>query len=169
MMGVKNEFQAWVDHKNWVACRMDGSCQDGAASVAATEAKMAEAAAKAAEPYHLSMLRSQESVQDYTARAEKAASEAVAWEAKSKALTAEANAEKQKGKMEFAEEKIAEAKLWMKRAKEYAAQAKHFFATADQVNRDIPKFQAAARAAAVRAAYDQQPAWQGTRYGTNQR
>lgn len=169
MMGVKNEFQAWVDHKNWVACRLDGSCQEGADSVAATEKKMAEAAAKAAEPYHLSMLRSQESVQTYTAKAEKAASEAVAWEAKSKALTVAANADKQKGKIEFAEEKIAEAKLWMKRAKEFAAQAKHFFATADQVNKDIPKFQAAAQAAAVRAAYDQQPAWQGTRYGTNMR
>lgn len=140
-----------------------------ASGVTDVEKQMAEAAGKAAAPYHLSMLRSEQSVKDYTARAEKSASSAVAFEKKAKSLQAKAQGLKNKGKDGAAKAAIEEAQEWMQKAKVSAKQAKFFFATAEQVNKDIPKFSAAAQAAAIRAAYDAQPAWQGTAYGTSMR
>ena len=56
--------------------------------------------------------------------------------------------------------KLAEAKDAWKRGQEFASQAKQHFATAADVNKDIPTYVGAAQAAAARAAYDANPAWQ---------
>ena len=45
-------------------------------------------------------------------------------------------------------------------SQEYAKQSKQFFATSADVSASIPKYGAAAKAAAARAAYDANPAWQ---------
>lgn len=140
-----------------------------AAKVNQVEERMKAAAKKAAAPYHLSMLRSEEQVAIYTEKAEKYAADAENMKNQANALAAEANAAKAKGDMGLANTKIEEAKEMMARAKEGAKTAKQFFATADQINMDLPKFSAAATAAAIQAAYNEQPAWHGTRPGTDMR
>lgn len=140
-----------------------------AAAVNHVEERMKAAAAKAAEPYHLGMLRAQEQVGMYTSKAEGHAAEAVDYENKAKALQAAAQAAQDSGDMGLANTKIEEAKEMMDRAKEMAKTAKQFFATADQINMDLPKFSAAATAAAVAAAYAEQPAWHGTVFGHDKR
>merc|ERR1719247_2216860 len=40
------------------------------------------------------------------------------------------------------------------------AEAKSLFATADELNKEMPKYQGAAQAAAAKAAFDSMPAWQ---------
>ena len=54
-----------------------------------------------------------------------------------------------------------EAKSKAAEAAKYAENAKSMFATADQMNQDIPKYQGAAQAAAAKAAFDSMPACAG--------
>merc|ERR1719506_3570227 len=98
------------------------------------ELKAIAAAAKAAEPYHLGMLRAQATdlANKANAAPDKASASALYDEAKAKAAE----------------------------AAKYAENAKSMFATADQMNQDIPKYQGAAQAAAAKAAFDSMPAWQ---------
>merc|ERR1719172_167063 len=99
MQGVAGEYQAWVDaktfHKKFTANEV--------------EEKMAAASAAAAEPYALSLKRSQEAVGKYTAQAEKAAADAVTSEKKAKALQRDAEAAQAKDNTELAEQKIEES------------------------------------------------------------
>lgn len=125
------------------------------------EVKMAEAAAKAANPYFLSMLRAQESVKDYTVRATKNAAQAVAREKEARSLEKAARKLQSQGKMAVAEGKIASAQELMKSAQDLAKQARQLFASADAINKSVPKYAAAAQAAAARAAFEAAPHWPG--------
>jgi len=124
------------------------------------EMKMLAAAEKAARPYHLSMLRAQQTVADYTKEAKSQASEAIKRETAAKNLESSARKAQAAGAMAKAEGLIGSAQSAMKDAKRMAAQARQMFASADEINKSIPKYAAAAQAAAARAAYDMQPAWQ---------
>lgn len=121
--------------------------------------KAAEAAAKASEPYFLSMLRAQQTVKDYTAKAGANAGKAQALEKKAKGLEKKANEQNAAGDQATADKTIAYAKEVMAEAQNYAKQAKQMFAVAEEINKGIPKYQAAAQAAAARAAWASNPAW----------
>jgi hypothetical protein len=121
------------------------------------ELKAIAAAAKASEPYMLSMLRAQKTVADYTAQANADQAKAKSLQAEAMGLAGQANAAKDPNSAAIlysqAQDKAAEAK-------QVAENAKSLFDTADQMNKDMPKYQGAAQAAAARAAFDSMPAWQ---------
>jgi len=124
------------------------------------EEKMAAAAAKAAEPFFISMLRAQQTSKEYKAKAEENAEQARDLEAQSQKFATEANKDNAAGKASIAQSKILEARRIMREAQAFAKQARHFFATSKEIDKGIPKFAAAAQAASARAAYDLNPAWQ---------
>lgn len=124
------------------------------------EIKASQAAAKASEPYFTSMLRAQRTVQDYRAKGTENAALANKLEAEARDLEKEANEEKQAGDVAGANAKIANAREVMEQAQEYGKQAAQNFAVAEDVGKSLPKYQAAAQAAAAKAAYDANPAWQ---------
>jgi len=124
------------------------------------EEKMAAAAAKAAEPFFLSMIRAQQTSKDYNARGEEAAGKARDLQAESEKIAKEANGDNAAGKVSVAQTKILDARKVMREAQAFAKQARRFFATAKEIDKGIPKFVAAAQAASAKAAYDTNPAWQ---------
>jgi len=121
------------------------------------ELKAIAAAAKAAEPYHLGMLRAQDTVNRYTSQAQADMGKAKGLQAEATDLANQANAAPDKAS---ASALYDEAKSKAAEAAKYAENAKSMFATADQMNQDIPKYQGAAQAAAAKAAFDSMPAWQ---------
>jgi len=121
------------------------------------ELKAIAAAAKAAEPYHLGMLRAQDTVNRYTSQAQADMGKAKALQGEATDLANKANAAPDKAS---ASALYDEAKAKAAEAATYAENAKSMFATADQMNQDIPKYQGAAQAAAAKAAFDSMPAWQ---------
>lgn len=122
------------------------------------EQKMAAAAAKAAEPFFISMIRAQQTAKDYTRRGEEQATLARKLQAESEKLAFSANVLNAKGKVAVAQAKILDARKEMREAQSYAKQARHFFAVAKEVEKGIPKFVAAAQAASAKAAFDVNPA-----------
>jgi len=124
------------------------------------EEKMAAAAAKAAEPFFISMIRAQQTSKDYNARGEENAGKARDLQADSEKLAKTANEHNAEGKAAIATTEILEARKVMREAQAYAKQARQFFATAKEIDKGIPKFVAAAQAASAKAAYDANPAWQ---------
>jgi len=124
------------------------------------EEKMAAAAAKAAEPFFLSMIRAQQTSKDYNAKGEQAAEKARDLQADSEKIAKEANENNAAGKVPTANSQILEARKVMREAQSWAKQARQFFATAKAIDKGIPKFVAAAQAASAKAAYDTNPAWQ---------
>lgn len=121
------------------------------------EMKAIAAAMKAAEPFQLSMWRAQKTVSDYSTQAQTDMKKAKALQTEATALAEKANAASDRAAAasvyEQAQQKAAEAA-------QYASNAKAAFATADDLNKGIPKYQGAAQAAAARAAFDSMPAWQ---------
>lgn len=124
------------------------------------EIKMAAAAAKAAEPFFISMLRAQQTSKEYKAKAEENAEQARDLEAQSQKFGKEANEDNAAGKAAIAQTNILEARRIMREAQAFAKQARHFFAVSKEIDKGIPKFAAAAQAASAKAAYDLNPAWQ---------
>jgi len=124
------------------------------------EEKMAAAAAKAAEPFFLSMIRAQQTAKDYNGRGETNAAKARDLEADSQKLAKAANEHNAEGKAAIAQSEILEARKVMREAQAYANQARQFFATAKEIDKGVPKFVAAAQAASAKAVYDANPAWQ---------
>lgn len=123
------------------------------------EIKAAAAAAKAVQPYFLSMLRAQQTAKDYRARAESVASEAMALDSKAKSLAKEANMENQAGHSAVAQTDILSAREVASEAQALAKQARGMFTTAKAIDATIPKYQAAAQSAAAHAAWAANPAW----------
>merc|ERR1719265_878257 len=121
---------------------------------------MALAAAKAAEPFFLSMIRAQQTAKDYQGRGEQAAEKARDLQADSDKLAKTANEDNMAGKVAIAQSNILEARKVMREAQSWAKQARQFFATAKEIEKGVPKFVAAAQAASAKAAYDTNPAWQ---------
>jgi len=121
------------------------------------ELKAIAAAAKASEPWMLDMLRAQKTVADYTASAQSNAGKAASLQAEAKSLADQANAA---GDENTAKVLYAQAQGKAAEAKETADRAKSLFATADELNKEMPKYQGAAQAAAAKAAFDSMPAWQ---------
>lgn len=124
------------------------------------EEKMAAAAAKAAEPFFLSMIRAQQTSKDYQSKGEANAEKARDLQADSEKLAKAANEHNAAGKVAIAQTEILEARKVMREAQAYAKQARQFFGTAKEIDKGIPKFVAAAQAASAKAAYDANPAWQ---------
>lgn len=124
------------------------------------EEKMAAAAAKAAEPFFISMIRAQQTAKDYNRRGEENAAKARDLEADSRKLEKAANEHNAAGKVATAQAEILDARKVMREAQSYAKQARQFFATAKEIQKGEPKFVAAAQAASAKAAYDANPAWQ---------
>jgi hypothetical protein len=121
------------------------------------ELKAIGAAAKASEPWMLDMLRAQKTVADYTSNAQANAGKAASLQAEAKSLADQANAA---GDPNAAKVLYAQAQDKAAEAKETADRAKSLFATADELNKEMPKYQGAAQAAAAKAAFDSMPAWQ---------
>jgi len=121
------------------------------------ELKAIAAASKASEPWMLDMLRAQKTVADYTANAQSNAAKAASLQAEAKSLADQANAA---GDPNAAKVLYAQAQGKASEAKETAERAKSLFATADELNKEMPKYQGAAQAAAAKAAFDSMPAWQ---------
>merc|ERR550537_1575211 len=120
------------------------------------ELKALAAAAKAAEPFHLSMTRAQNTVAQYTAKANADMAQAKSLQAEAAGLVAKANAAASKGD---AQALYDQAKAKAQEASEFAANAQNAFKTADQMNLDMPKYVGAAQSAAAKAAFDAMPAW----------
>jgi hypothetical protein len=121
------------------------------------ELKAIAAASKASEPWMLDMLRAQKTVADYTANAQSNAGKAKSLQAEAKSLAEQANAA---GDPNAAKVLYAQAQDKAAEAKETAERAESLFATADELNKEMPKYQGAAQAAAAKAAFDSMPAWQ---------
>lgn len=121
--------------------------------------KAAAAAAKASEPYFISMLRAQQEGKNYRARGEQNAAEARDDDAQAKKLAAKANALNAGGKSTEAQNVIMEARKVALAGQALAKQARQMFATAKEIDLSIPKYQAAAQAAAARAAFESNPEW----------
>lgn len=121
------------------------------------ELKALAAAAKASEPYHLSMTRAQATVAQYTAKANADMAQAKSLQAEAAGLVAKANAAASKGD---AQALYDQARAKAQEASEFAANAQNSFKTADQMNLDMPKYVGAAQSAAAKAAFDAMPAWQ---------
>jgi len=121
--------------------------------------KASLAAAKASEPYFVSMLRAQASARDYTTRASQLAAKAMSLQSQAKGLETDADALNKAGQGTAAQSEISQAQDVDRQAQDLAKQARQMFDTADETSRTIPMYQAAARAAGARAAYDSNPAW----------
>lgn len=141
---------------------------EAAAAFAAKRAKMmtdhsgikaSEAAAKASEPYFLGMLRAQQSAADYRKKGNEMSKQAMELDGQAKALAKQANALNMEGKAPEAQAMILNARDVAKEAQAFTKDARQAFATAKETDLSIPKFVAAARSAAARAAYDANPAW----------
>merc|ERR1719235_1853637 len=98
------------------------------------EVKMLEAAQKASFPFFISMLRAQQTAKENKFNAE--------------------------GKSAQANSMITQARAEMRKAQAYAKQARQFYATAEEIEKGVPKFQAAAAAASAKTVYDMNPAFQ---------
>jgi len=121
------------------------------------EMKAIAASMKASEPYHLSMMRAQKTIADYTAQAQADMGKAKGLQDEATALANQANAASDAAS---AQTLYDQAKAKAAEAKELALSAENSFAVADQMNKDIPKYAGAAQAAAAKAAFDSMPAWQ---------
>jgi len=121
--------------------------------------KASLAAAKASEPYFVSMLRAQQSARDYTSRANQMAAKAMGLDSEAKKIAKEANSLNRAKQHSAAQAKIMDAQDEAKQSQALAKQARQLFDTADEITRTIPMYQAAASAAAARAAYDSNPMW----------
>eukprot|EP00747_Dinoflagellata_sp_TGD_P164503 gnl/TRDRNA2_/TRDRNA2_184511_c0_seq1.p1 gnl/TRDRNA2_/TRDRNA2_184511_c0~~gnl/TRDRNA2_/TRDRNA2_184511_c0_seq1.p1 ORF type:complete len:503 (+),score=138.11 gnl/TRDRNA2_/TRDRNA2_184511_c0_seq1:54-1562(+) len=129
------------------------------ASKNSNEVKAAAAAEKAAWPYFVGMLRAQQSAKDYTKKGGATAAAARALDRKAKGLKAEADQDNLSGKRDAAEEKILNARNVAQQAQTLSKQASGMFTTADMITKSIPTYVTAAQAAAAKAAYDSNPAW----------
>merc|ERR1719421_1231726 len=95
------------------------------------ELKALAAAAKAAEPYHLSMTRAQATVAQYTGKANADMAQAKSLQAEATALVAKANAAADAGE---AQTYYDQAKAKAAEAQQFAENAQNSFKTADQMN-----------------------------------
>lgn len=127
------------------------------------ENKMIVAAEQAAAPYVEGFTRARQTMADYEQQAAQFSAKAQSSKEEADQLTAKANTAAAKGNRDYAEKMIKSAKETMERARNYAGQAQHFLATSEEINKGLPKYLAASRSAAARAAWELQPAWQGKR------
>lgn len=124
------------------------------------EVKMLEAAQKASFPFFISMLRAQQTAKEYMKKADEQRGLAFDKKKKSDDLAAKANKFNAEGKSAQANSMITQARAEMRKAQAYAKQARQFYATAEEIEKGVPKFQAAAAAASAKTVYDMNPAFQ---------
>eukprot|EP00747_Dinoflagellata_sp_TGD_P069100 gnl/TRDRNA2_/TRDRNA2_155989_c1_seq1.p1 gnl/TRDRNA2_/TRDRNA2_155989_c1~~gnl/TRDRNA2_/TRDRNA2_155989_c1_seq1.p1 ORF type:complete len:136 (-),score=39.39 gnl/TRDRNA2_/TRDRNA2_155989_c1_seq1:101-508(-) len=123
------------------------------------EVKAAAAAEKAAWPFFVGMLRAQQAAKQYTKRGTETAAKARSLDAKAQSLKLKADEDNIAGKRDAAEEEILNARMVAQQAQTLSKQAKGLFTTADTITKSIPTYVTAAQAAAAKAAYDSNPAW----------
>lgn len=124
------------------------------------EVKMLEAAQKASFPFFISMLRAQQTAKEYRRKADDSRKLALKAKGKSDDESKQANDLNHEGKSAVANKIIMTARDDMKKAQAYAKQARQFYATAEEIEKSVPKFQAAAAAASAKTVYDMNPAFQ---------
>lgn len=124
------------------------------------EVKMLEAAQKASFPFFISMLRAQQTAKEYRRKGDESAAKAQNYKKDADSTAAKANKANAAGKSADANSLILQAQDEMRKAQAYAKQARQQYGTADEIEKSIPKFQAAAAAASAKTVYDMNPAFQ---------